>query len=86
MRGCLGAGEVACGHVHQFGVLLSVAGAAFEEPQVAGEADVVAGLAVALASDGVALLPAALVVEVRVGGVAYVSHGVGVSGLVQRRR
>ena len=41
-RGCLGAGEVACGHVHQFGVLLRVSGAAFEEPEVAGEADVVA--------------------------------------------
>jgi hypothetical protein len=49
------------------GVLLGIAGAAAEQPQVAGEADVVAGLAVAFASDGVALLPAALVMEVCVG-------------------
>ena len=47
MRGCLGAGEVACGHVSEGGVLLSVAGAATEQPQVTGEADVVQLLAVA---------------------------------------
>ena len=48
------------------GVLLSVAWAAAEQPQVAGEADVITGLAVSFASDGIALLPAAFVVEVRV--------------------
>ena len=44
-----------------------VAGASAEEPEVAGEADVVHLLAVALGGDGVAGLPAVLVVEVRVG-------------------
>ena len=46
------------------GVLLRVAGASLEQEQVTGEADVVELLAVALAAHGVALLPAALVVEV----------------------
>jgi hypothetical protein len=63
----LGAGEVLCGHIHQFGVLCGLAGAALEQEQVAGEADVVAGLAVALAGYGVAGLPAAAVVEMGVG-------------------
>ena len=45
---CLGAGEVACGHVGECGVLLGVAGAAPEEPDVAGEPYVVHFLAVAL--------------------------------------
>ncbi len=58
------------------GVFLGIAGAAFEEPQVAGEPDVVAALAVTFAAHGVALLPAAAVVEVRVCGVGYVAHGV----------
>ena len=48
------------------GVLLSVAWAAAEQPQVAGEADVITGLAVSFASDGIALFSAAFVVEVRV--------------------
>ena len=57
------------------GVLLRVAGAAAEQPEVAGEADVVELLAVALAAHGVAGLPAAFVVEVCVCGVGAVSHG-----------
>ena len=44
-----------------------VAGASAEEPEVAGEADVVHLLAVVPAAHGVAGLPAVLVVEVRVG-------------------
>ena len=66
-RGCLGAGEVPRGHVGEGCVLGCVAGASAEEPEVAGEADVVHLLAVALGGDGVAGLPAVLVVEVRVG-------------------
>ena len=45
-RGCLGACEVACGHVGEGCVLCCVAGAAAEEPEVAGDADVVELLAV----------------------------------------
>ena len=47
-RGCLRACEVACGHVSECGVLGCVAGAAAEEPEVAGEPYVVHFLAVAL--------------------------------------
>ena len=45
---CLGACKVPCGHVSEGCVLGCVAGAAAEEPEVAGEADVVHLLAVAL--------------------------------------
>ncbi len=48
------------------GVLLRVAGAALEQPEVAGDADVVAGLAVSFAAHGIASLPAALGQVVRV--------------------
>ena len=47
-RACLRACEVPRGHVGEGGVLGGVAGAAAEEPEVAGEADVVHFLAVAL--------------------------------------
>ena len=54
-RGCLGADEVPRGHIGECSVLCCVAGAAAEEPEVAGEADVVHFLAVALGGYGVAL-------------------------------
>jgi len=57
------------------GVLLGIAGAAPEQPQVAGDSDVVELLAVALGGDGAAGLPAAAGQVVGVGGVAYVAHG-----------
>jgi hypothetical protein len=40
--------------LHALGVLLGIAWAAFEQTEVAGEPDVVAGLAVALAGQGIA--------------------------------
>lgn len=62
-------------------MLGSVAGAAAEEPEVAGEADVVHFLAVALAAHGVAGPPAGAGQGcVGVGAMAYVSHGVWWSG------
>jgi len=72
--------------LYVLGVLLGIAGAAFEQPQVTGDSDVVAGFAMAFAGYGVALLPAGAVVEVRVGGMGAVSHRVGVSGSCVRRR
>lgn len=55
MRGCLGADEVARGHIGEGCVLGCVAGAAAEEPEVAGEADVFELLAVVPGGYGVAL-------------------------------
>ena len=76
-RACLGACEVACGHVGEGGVLGCIAGAAAEKPEVAGEADVVHLLAVALGGDGVAGAVAGSCQVVGVGAMGYVSHGVG---------
>ena len=65
------------------GVLLGIAGAAPEQPEVAGDADVIAGLAVALAGQGVAYAVTVAGQVVRVGGVRYVAHRVGVKGIVR---
>ena len=75
---CLGAGEVACCHVGEGFVLGCIAGAAPEEPDVAGEPDVVHFLAVALGGYGVAgAVAGAGQGCVSVGAMGYVSHGVG---------